>query len=1047
MGKNSAVISWFESIINQENYWRSVFYAGLTVIVSLFLYLPQKTFAAEWVSMGFEDTQVRSYVVDRYDKQHIVVNLSSTKNGFYNYYTKDGGDTWQPIQGANSICDTAIQNRGNKLEFWLGCMDGLKRSIDGSDTFQTVVNYGNNIVYNMSSSDDGTLYFSAANSVYRVRDSLIIEKTNLPNTSSSIAYISVNPINSSEAYISKTGTGPGIYKTSDAGGNWAQVSAMAQFNSGINGLYFLGDGNLCITASPGGVSFSSNGGFTWSNLKTPDPSGQYESNRLYSGGQNPDVLANVIITNFTLANVTPRIYSQTGASTLDTVVSPLTFSAVYPAVSQGVTFVVGRIGTNGIWRNDGIAIQPEYLKKRPVIIIPGIMGSWGKSFSKELFLDPIFHTYDSLINSLVENGLREDVDYFTFPYNWMQDNHQSAIQLKYFIDKIKINTGADKVNIVAHSMGGIVTRDYAESSNYENDIDKIIFLGTPHLGSPSSYITWESGKVVFGSDLLTNELTNYLFAEMAKQFGYNSLFDFIRHKVVSVGQLLPIYDYLATSSGVLLYPNGYPRNNYLERLDVNNNLLISLGIHVTNIITQDIETINGYKVSNDEGSDGHWEFGFPELPMIGFGDGVVPNNSSTFIASQKQVILNGVGHREIATSATREVLVALGINDPKTVIEETIEKYLIIKAYSPVDFYVIAPDGLKIGYNKNGGIFNEITDAFYSGADSAAEFVTIPSPPDGEYRIVTLGNSSGSYKIESSYIDDQLNKGSTTSYEGVTKVGSEQTVITNLSKADFETETEIDDHIAPVTTASIDQSEIEYNKGPLTVTLSATDNVSGLKVTQYSYDGSNWNDYVDPVTISENGTNTLHYRSEDNAGNVEETKTLVVKIDYTPPMITLTTDKSSYTRYDKVSLSCEVIDVFSQVKTVNLELDGNQIQCSNQEIDVSRLALGSHTLHIVATDVVGNVAEQTVHFNIIGTSTSLLLDINSLYFGKQISRMQYYQYNALLSVYELMSRLGLGKPANSILDAWLKIIDKDKKLKFITDYAYNLLKEDMLWLK
>lgn len=45
---------------------------------------------------------------------------------------------------------------------------------------------------------------------------------------------------------------------------------------------------------------------------------------------------------------------------------------------------------------------------------------------------------------------------------------------------------AGKVDIVGHSMGGLLTRLYLQSSSYQNDINKIITCNTPHSGSQAA---------------------------------------------------------------------------------------------------------------------------------------------------------------------------------------------------------------------------------------------------------------------------------------------------------------------------------------------------------------------------------------------------------------------------------------------------------------------------------------------------------------------------------------------------------------------------------
>ncbi|MBI4379171.1 MAG: hypothetical protein HY578_08760 [Nitrospinae bacterium] len=74
----------------------------------------------------------------------------------------------------------------------------------------------------------------------------------------------------------------------------------------------------------------------------------------------------------------------------------------------------------------------------------------------------------------------------------------------------------------------------------------------------------------------------------------------------------------------------------------------------------------------------------------------------------------------------------------------------------------------------------------------------------------------------------------------------------------------------------------------VTVALSATDETggSGVAFTEYSIDGgTNWSNYAGPFVISSEGMTTVHFRSQDNAGNMETAKSAGLKIDKTPPTI------------------------------------------------------------------------------------------------------------------------------------------------------------------
>ncbi|MGE5138035.1 MAG: alpha/beta fold hydrolase [Rudaea sp.] len=59
---------------------------------------------------------------------------------------------------------------------------------------------------------------------------------------------------------------------------------------------------------------------------------------------------------------------------------------------------------------------------------------------------------------------------------------QNAEQIGRDVAQVKSETGADKVNIIAFSMGGLNSRAYLESSFYQHDVNRVIILGTPMAG-------------------------------------------------------------------------------------------------------------------------------------------------------------------------------------------------------------------------------------------------------------------------------------------------------------------------------------------------------------------------------------------------------------------------------------------------------------------------------------------------------------------------------------------------------------------------------------
>jgi pimeloyl-ACP methyl ester carboxylesterase len=198
----------------------------------------------------------------------------------------------------------------------------------------------------------------------------------------------------------------------------------------------------------------------------------------------------------------------------------------------------------------------------PVVLIPGILGSklcsaggavlWGASAKASLsnfylldmtnkssatikpcgiidsiqVLGPFYSigAYSSLLDAMRNWGLTEGKNLFIFDYDWRKSNLDNFIAFEQFVGS---KFGPDqKFNIVAHSMGGYIARLYMDRQEASQRVNKVIYLGTPFLGSMSTLGTLSEG---WGT------LPNWLAGGI----------DTIRHVALSFPsllELLPRYD-------------------------------------------------------------------------------------------------------------------------------------------------------------------------------------------------------------------------------------------------------------------------------------------------------------------------------------------------------------------------------------------------------------------------------------------------------------------------------------------------------------------------
>lgn len=108
--------------------------------------------------------------------------------------------------------------------------------------------------------------------------------------------------------------------------------------------------------------------------------------------------------------------------------------------------------------------------KDPVVIVPGFTTG------------PIIDTaYIPLASRLRSAGY--DVTMLTYPDFGFGDIRDNSQRLANTVAAVRARTGAAKVDIVSHSMGGLVSRYYVKSLGGSATVDRLIMLGSPNYGT------------------------------------------------------------------------------------------------------------------------------------------------------------------------------------------------------------------------------------------------------------------------------------------------------------------------------------------------------------------------------------------------------------------------------------------------------------------------------------------------------------------------------------------------------------------------------------
>lgn len=577
---------------------------------------------------------------------------------------------------------------------------------------------------------------------------------------------------------------------------------------------------------------------------------------------------------------------------------------------------------------------------------------------------------------------------YCFEYDWRLDNDLNAQKLEEYIDQ----TGAERVNIVAHSMGGIIASEYIKDGNADK-IDKLITLGTPYLGAPKALNVFETGKFFNGwEDLVLssyfkaispNMISSYHLLPTEDYFDYNNTY-YVKKYMQTEWLAKPYYENLESfdETETFLKSRGWANRNHIDN---------TYDFHADLDILDTVNSVDSYFIIGDNiptlgmvlEYDTYYYEGCEDYSFIN-GDKTVPvisANIGGLIDEDKTYYVN-VAHGDLARNSTviRQVTGILnGDSDKVTgVRSEPIKaNYIKLTADCPVELHVYDKDGNHLGPIEGGNIDENIDSSnYYIIGDKK---IAVLNDGDYEVRIIGTGNGTMNYKVED--FDENNNLVGRVSFENV-PITAEMKILSDTDmengitmNVDFNDDNVIDkviqptialdeeqtgDTTAPTAVSSLDGLAGTNNwfRSSVSVNITAEDDSSGVNKIEYRVNNGQVIKYTDEFDVTEDGINMLYFIPYDNNGNQNDAYVNEIKIDKTIPDISITVPQNP--KYDdKYSLSFNVVDSTSGIAQTTATINGKPAALG----EVISLPLGDTVIKVTCTDNAGNVAEkvETIH--------------------------------------------------------------------------------------
>jgi len=672
--------------------------------------------------------------------------------------------------------------------------------------------------------------------------------------------------------------------------------------------------------------------------------------------------------------------------------------------------------------------------KTPVLIVPGVLGTdlvkggdtlWVNPTAMvndlgDEFMDPLqfkanlapldtsilvsevikkksylFFNFDytqGLLTEFTNQGYIEGQDLFMFPYDWRYGINQTNLDaLKNKINEIR-NGG--EVDIVAHSTGGLLVKEYVMNNPGNHYINKAVFVGVPNTGAPKAVKVFVQGDgfgIVALADGEMKKIAQNLpvVYDLAPSQNYydekGSYFRTIKQKFLARDEVKDLshtetINWLVDNRGMNSMAYANAANLHTQIFD--NFDLRDEGVDVYNIAGCKSGTI-GKIIEKDKGTD---LFGNPVIeylkPQETPGDGTVPLESATNLPvdnDKRFFVLNADHSKMLSQNGARQQIVNIiagtVLDTGSTITGDVNACKLNGKAmaiYSPLSLEIFDQFDNRLGFAEDGSLQNDIPGADFK-VFSEHKFVYLPDE-GAPYGINFNGTGEGSFTLG---IDD-IDGNSVVQTQNFINIPVSPQTLATLEFANNQAQLLLDndgngstdeilsphsvldenmsqDLIAPVSISIIAglMGKPGFYRSDVHINFLAEDPVisgletqtSGVYELLFSLDGGAFEEYVNTIIITDEGEHELKFYSIDNAGNRELGQAVSFAIDKTPPEF-------------KTSFSLDSNDfVFEATDNQN---DGIQPDCDNSECS--------------ATDRAGNISRVTFQKRKLLTLRSLSLE-------------------------------------------------------------------------